>query len=177
MYQNNYYIVYFRRANANKLCIKSGEDTKFTGEDIFLDWKTVRWVIHYCYSICFLFLQSFFPRGPAPRIANHRSQVVNMQPNNVTQQMYPQHVSFISPKKFFWLRGIHKVILVGMITWLNFYMLVACQHFSPLHLKFLRSSNFSTYIETYVTTPIQLSTPNVAKCQVCVVCDFKLVLM
>jgi len=80
MYQNNYYIAYFRRANANKLRIKSGEDTRFTGEDILLYWKAVRWVIHYCYSICFLFLQPFFTRGPAPRIGNHRSQVVNMQP-------------------------------------------------------------------------------------------------
>jgi len=41
-----------------------------------------------------------------------------------------------------------------MITWLNFYVLVSCQHFSVLHLKFLSSSNFSKYTETYVTTPI-----------------------
>jgi len=115
IYQNNYYIVYFRRANANELRIKSAEDTKFTGEEMFLYWKTVRWVIHYCYSTCFLFLQSFFPRGPAPRIANHRSQVVNMQPNNVGQQIFSQHVSFISPKKIFLCAGIHKVIFDGMI--------------------------------------------------------------
>ncbi|XP_021930528.1 eukaryotic translation initiation factor 4 gamma 3-like isoform X4 [Zootermopsis nevadensis] len=37
--------------------------------------------------------QPFFPRGPAPRMPNHRNQVVNMQPNNVGQQMFSQHMS------------------------------------------------------------------------------------
>ncbi|PNF16446.1 hypothetical protein B7P43_G10313 [Cryptotermes secundus] len=36
--------------------------------------------------------QPFYPRGPAPRMPNHRNQVVNMQPNNVGQQMFPQHM-------------------------------------------------------------------------------------
>jgi len=31
-----------------------------------------------------------------------------MQPNNVGQQIFSQHVSFISPKKFFCVLGIHK---------------------------------------------------------------------
>jgi hypothetical protein len=37
-------------------------------------------------------------------------------------------------------------------------------------LKFLRSSNFSKYTETYVTTAILLSTPNVTECQACIIC-------
>jgi hypothetical protein len=56
---------------------------------------------HSCYSISFLLLQSFFTRGPAPRMANHRNQVVNMQPNNVGQQIFSQHVSFISLDYFY----------------------------------------------------------------------------
>jgi hypothetical protein len=53
----------------------------------------------FIYKYVYILLQPFFPRGPAPRMQNHRNQVVNMQPNNVGQQMFPQHVSFM-------LRGI-----------------------------------------------------------------------
>jgi hypothetical protein len=143
VYCNNYYIVYFRRANANKLCIKSGEGTKFTGEDIFLYWKTVTWVIHYVYSQRFLFLQPFFtPRGTAPRMAN-RSQVVNMQPNNVGQQIFPQHVSSYHQNNFFFcVPRFCRVILVGMIRVLDFHVLVSCHYFLCCIWNFLEEVIF-----------------------------------